>query len=445
MVRIPLRAAICVATLSAALPAREAACEQEAGADGDGAPWMVLAKKWKLGQGATLLDIEQGKVQDGLLEDAGGKVRPKHLIWPVKGGRFGRGVGSGKDGGHQGLDIVAPTGTAIKAAAFGIVIWAAERKGYGHTAIVLHSGGWVTLYAHCSKLKVKPGMKVKSGHTIALVGSTGISRGPHLHWELRIDGVIADPAPYVHPSIPHPPHVGPMPWQGYTVKKGDTPAKIAQKKGLDLDALLKLNKLDADSALQVGWKIALPVKVKGKEFKKGEYKVKSGDTLSSIAMLYDVPVQDLLTLNGLADGDKISPGQWIKVPDGAYSGNAISQKAKEKEEKDSFVWHEVQQGESLFSIAKKYDTSITVIANMNGIKDKDKLSLGQKIKVPAPAKEKKKGKGKGKGKKGGEAGTTPAPVDGAAAPSPGEAAGPAPQAGGDEVAAGTDEEPSTSP
>ncbi len=362
----------------------------------DDAPFAALAKKYNLGTWTAAFNAEQGQIPAGLQDEAGGASRPKHLIWPVKGGRFGRGFGAGDEGKHQGLDIVAPTGTPIKAGTYGVVIYAGERKGYGHTLVLLHPGAWVTLYAHCSALLVKPGMKVKTGQKIALVGSTGISRGPHLHWELRIKGQLTDPAPYVHPSIPHPPHVGPMPNQGYTVKKGDTLAKIAKIKELDLDALCKLNQMEPGSTLQAGWKIALPLKVKSKTFAKGAYIVKKGDTLASIAVLYDVSVNDLLALNGMGDADVIHPGQKVKLPEGAYSGKAIADKQKASGE--SFVMHEVESGDSLFTIAKKYQTSITVIANLNGIKDKDKLQIGQKIKVPALPK-KKKGKDKKKGTK----------------------------------------------
>jgi len=371
--------------LVAVLAAPAAAAEEE------GAAWQQLAKKYGLGTWTAVYAAEQGQIPAGLQEEAGGTVRPKHLVWPVKGGRFGRGVGAGSDGHHQGLDIVAPTGTTIKAAWYGIVIYASERKGYGKTVQIVHPGGWVTLYAHCSALKVKPGMKVKTGQKIALVGSTGISRGPHLHWELRVKGVITDPSPFINPSIPHPPHVGPMPWQGYTVKKGDTPAAIAKKKGVGLEELLSLNQIKESSPLQAGWKIALPIKVKGKAFTKDMYVVQKGDSLGSIAVLYDVKIADLMALNSISDPDKVSPGQKIKLPAGAYSGAAIAKKQADKQEGEGkeWIWHEVEEGESLFTIAKKYKTSITAISNLNGIKDKDSLQIGQKLKVPKPSKKKK--------------------------------------------------------
>jgi LysM repeat protein len=153
--------------------------------------------------------------------------------------------------------------------------------------------------------------------------------------------------------------------------------------------LSSINNLSEDSSLQAGWKIALPIKVKGKALPgKNTYVVQKGDTLGSIAVLYDLDVPELMALNGIDDADKIFPGQKIKIPAGAYDGHAITK--KKEAEADGYLWHEVEKGESLFTIAKKYETSITTIAGMNGIKDKDKLKEGQKLKVPRPPKKKNK-------------------------------------------------------
>jgi murein DD-endopeptidase MepM/ murein hydrolase activator NlpD len=86
---------------------------------------------------------------------------------------------------HDGIDLSAPEGTPIGAAAAGTVIYAGEQAGYGSIVILRHEGGLVTLYAHCSALLVEEGAAVKAGQPIARVGQTGRSSGPHLHLEVR--------------------------------------------------------------------------------------------------------------------------------------------------------------------------------------------------------------------------------------------------------------------
>lgn len=112
---------------------------------------------------------------------------PNHkypFIWPVDGvltSRFGK-----RDGrAHDGIDIGAPTGTKVRAAADGDVIYADSHAGYGNLVLIRHARGLVTVYAHNSKILVNKGQRVKSGQTIAAVGSTGHSTGPHLHFEVR--------------------------------------------------------------------------------------------------------------------------------------------------------------------------------------------------------------------------------------------------------------------
>ncbi|MGB9808807.1 MAG: M23 family metallopeptidase, partial [Caldanaerobacter sp.] len=94
---------------------------------------------------------------------------------------------------HTGIDIAANTGDEIVAAADGIVRAAGYYGGYGNTVIIDHSDGVSTLYAHYSMVLVKAGEVVKQGQKIALVGSTGISTGPHLHFEVRLNNIPMDP------------------------------------------------------------------------------------------------------------------------------------------------------------------------------------------------------------------------------------------------------------
>lgn len=98
---------------------------------------------------------------------------------------------------HTGVDISVPLNTTIVAAQSGTVIYADWYGGYGKAVIIDHGGGYSTLYGHNNKLLVKVGDVVKKGDPITKSGSTGFSTGPHLHFEVRINGDYVDPIPYV--------------------------------------------------------------------------------------------------------------------------------------------------------------------------------------------------------------------------------------------------------
>lgn len=99
---------------------------------------------------------------------------------------------------HTGLDIATTTGTPIKVVADGTITFAAYSGSYGYLVKVDHGNGVETWYGHTSKMLVKEGQAVKAGNTIALVGSTGNSTGPHLHFEVRINGEHVNPQKYLY-------------------------------------------------------------------------------------------------------------------------------------------------------------------------------------------------------------------------------------------------------
>lgn len=98
---------------------------------------------------------------------------------------------------HKGIDIAASYNRNIVAANDGIVVSSCYINGYGYTVIVDHGGGIATLYAHCSKLKAKTGDLVFKGDLLALIGSSGLATGPHIHFEVRVNGVQKNPFNYL--------------------------------------------------------------------------------------------------------------------------------------------------------------------------------------------------------------------------------------------------------
>jgi murein DD-endopeptidase MepM/ murein hydrolase activator NlpD len=134
-----------------------------------------------------------------LLAAVPGKA-PKALLWPVVGGTFGRGFGFTRklrpELRHNGVDVAAKEGAAVRAVADGLVVYSDNTlNGLGNAVMLLHAGGFTTLYAHNQRTTVQPGYFVKRGERIAIVGHTGMAWGPHLHFELRDNGRWRDPEP----------------------------------------------------------------------------------------------------------------------------------------------------------------------------------------------------------------------------------------------------------
>lgn len=118
------------------------------------------------------------------------------FVWPVL-GRLTSPFGPRWGRMHQGQDIGAPTGTPIKAAKAGVVIKASAGGGYGNLTLIDHGGGIVTAYAHQSRFGTTEGAPVQQGQVVGYVGSTGNSTGPHLHFEVRVNGAPRNPRAYL--------------------------------------------------------------------------------------------------------------------------------------------------------------------------------------------------------------------------------------------------------
>lgn len=147
----------------------------------------------------------QNKLDDlfnGLDDENSGNSQGETFLRPTSGhvtSEYGPRIHpiSGQSGFHTGIDLASPSGTPIKASKSGTVVYSGWQGGYGQVVIIDHGGGYRTLYAHCSKLNVVKNQKVSRGQTVALVGSTGNSTGPHLHFEVRVNNKHQNPRKYV--------------------------------------------------------------------------------------------------------------------------------------------------------------------------------------------------------------------------------------------------------
>lgn len=154
-------------------------------------PQVIVAKTKTTSVGSvnTATTIAGGKVSLGI-----------SLARPVSGiisSRFGA-RSSIRSSAHTGLDIATSTGTPVLAAASGTVTFSGRKGSYGNLLVITHSNGVQTYYGHCSKLYVSAGTTVTQGQTVAAVGSTGNSTGPHLHFEVRVNGVAYNPQNYLY-------------------------------------------------------------------------------------------------------------------------------------------------------------------------------------------------------------------------------------------------------
>ncbi|MEQ1720060.1 MAG: peptidoglycan DD-metalloendopeptidase family protein [Nitrosomonas sp.] len=147
--------------------------------------------------------------RDGYYTPKGESLRKEFLLSPLAVSRISSGFSNGRFHpilkewrAHKGIDYAAPAGTAVKATASGIVGFSGLQRGYGNLVVLKHNGKFETAYGHLSRFApgVSKGKRVNQGDIIGYVGSTGMATGPHLHYELRIDGVQRDPTRVVLPT-----------------------------------------------------------------------------------------------------------------------------------------------------------------------------------------------------------------------------------------------------
>jgi murein DD-endopeptidase MepM/ murein hydrolase activator NlpD len=147
-----------------------------------------LAAKLRAGSGGSGTTTTTG--------GSGGHQGAPHFIWPVSGpitSPFGMRWGVL----HPGIDIGVPTGTPVHAAAAGQVVWCGWMSGYGNFVVIDHGGGYATAYGHNSKVLVHCGEDVRQGQVVSLSGCTGYCTGPHVHFEVRVNGTPVDPLGYL--------------------------------------------------------------------------------------------------------------------------------------------------------------------------------------------------------------------------------------------------------
>lgn len=150
----------------------------------------------------TSKEIEKAIKMNQEHSGPGGSMGTGKMLWPVR-GRITSNYGwryhpvLKKQKYHSGLDIAVPRGTPVLAADSGVVLVSGWRGGYGNFVAIDHGDGISTCYGHNSRLLVKVGDKVSKGQKVALSGNTGLSTGPHLHFEVRLKGAPANPIPYL--------------------------------------------------------------------------------------------------------------------------------------------------------------------------------------------------------------------------------------------------------
>jgi murein DD-endopeptidase MepM/ murein hydrolase activator NlpD len=254
---------------------------------------------------------------------------------------------------HRGIDLKVQVGDTVRAAFSGKVrIKSYERRGYGNYLVIRHPNGLETVYGHLSKYLVAENDIVRAGQPIALGGNTGRSTGSHLHFETRFLGQALDPSLLIDFDSGTPYN------DFYVFRKGYT----------------KSGNVYTSTSERIVY-----------------HRVKQGETLGKIALIYRTSVAELCRLNGISSTSKLRIGQSIRCGTAAAAkttgkeqetdGNAASAKteAKKAPEPPAALYHKVQEKETLNSIARQYGTTVESLCRLNSILSTDALHVGQEI------------------------------------------------------------------
>jgi len=271
---------------------------------------------------------------------------------------------------HKGIDLKVQKGDTIRAAFSGKVrIRAYERRGYGYYLVLRHPNGLETVYGHLSKFLVEENAIVTAGMPIGLGGSTGRSTGTHLHFETRFLGQALNPADIIDFESGKPYE------RYYTVYKHN---------------FGNSGNIYTSTSEHIVY-----------------HRVKQGETLGKIALLYNTTVNELCRLNGLKRTSTLRIGQTIRcgttnvrakqetvtasttttpatttpTPTATASETVAATPAEIETETSALVpvYHTIQQNETLSSIARKYNTTVDALCKLNNIYTTDKIKAGDKL------------------------------------------------------------------
>ncbi|MDR1331314.1 MAG: LysM peptidoglycan-binding domain-containing protein [Tannerella sp.] len=254
---------------------------------------------------------------------------------------------------HKGIDLKVQKGDTIRAAFEGkIRIKGYERRGYGYYLVIRHPNGLETIYGHLSKFLVAENDIVRAGTPVGLGGNTGRSTGSHLHFETRFLGQAINPNNIID-------------FKEGTVRE---PYYVVYKNNFN-----RGGNIYTSTSERIVY-----------------HRIKKGETLSQIALMYRTSVAELCRLNGLTRTSTLRIGQTLRC------GTTVDKTKKEKEDSTAAsetatgisphdstaqkaLYHEVQPKETLSSIARKYNITVDALCKMNNIYATSKIDAGQQI------------------------------------------------------------------